>query len=290
MAQRETAALASSELKSGEKLYLKRARRAFPFLVSLAKAGKTIYYSDLAKILEMPNPRNLNFVLGAIGSALQEMGERKDTKIPAIQSLVVNKQYNLPGEGFGYFISEQDFKIKSKSQQRQIVHAYLTEVFTYSHWDQVLGELGLEPVPFDFSILREKVKKSRGGGGEGPKHKALKEYIAFNPQVVGLPASLRPGQMEYPLLSGDAIDVLFENKGELIGIEVKSEISDEGDIIRGLFQCVKYKTTLEAQQAVNSKSINSSTILAIGGVFPQSQNFTKYVLGVKVVDQIKIPS
>ena len=56
---------------SGDKLYQERARRALPLLVRQAQAHAKIYYLDLALELGMPNPRNLNYVLGSIGQALQ---------------------------------------------------------------------------------------------------------------------------------------------------------------------------------------------------------------------------
>jgi len=54
-----------AETMEGNKLYQERARRAMPILVRQALAGETIYYQDLADELGMPNPRNLNFVLGS---------------------------------------------------------------------------------------------------------------------------------------------------------------------------------------------------------------------------------
>jgi alkylated DNA nucleotide flippase Atl1 len=53
----------NSNILNGEKLYQKRAKTALPYLVRQAKAGQKIYYSDLAKEIGMPNPRNLNYVL-----------------------------------------------------------------------------------------------------------------------------------------------------------------------------------------------------------------------------------
>lgn len=69
MAKRQTAKIANSDLLDGEKLYQERARLTLPYLVRQAKAGQTIYYSDLAEEIDIPNPRNLNYVLGAIGNA-----------------------------------------------------------------------------------------------------------------------------------------------------------------------------------------------------------------------------
>lgn len=51
MAKTITAVVAKYGLLGGDKLYQKRARLTLPYLVRQAKAGQTIYYSDLAKEL-----------------------------------------------------------------------------------------------------------------------------------------------------------------------------------------------------------------------------------------------
>lgn len=64
-----------SYLLQGDKLYQQRARLALPYLVRQAKANKKIYYSDLAHEVDMPNARNLNYVLGEIGTALESLAK-----------------------------------------------------------------------------------------------------------------------------------------------------------------------------------------------------------------------
>lgn len=55
---------------AGDKLHQKRARAVLPLLVREASQSETVYYSDFAAELGMPNERNLNYVLGYAGSAL----------------------------------------------------------------------------------------------------------------------------------------------------------------------------------------------------------------------------
>lgn len=55
-----------AELISGKKLYQIRAREALPVLTRQAHSAQTIFYSDLAAELKIPNPHNLNYVLGCI--------------------------------------------------------------------------------------------------------------------------------------------------------------------------------------------------------------------------------
>ncbi len=73
----------------GEKLYQKRARKALPILVRQAKAEQPIYYSDLAEELNMPNPRNLNYVLGAVGNSLKKLEKKWKEEIPLINVIVI---------------------------------------------------------------------------------------------------------------------------------------------------------------------------------------------------------
>jgi hypothetical protein len=66
----------------GDDLYQRRARAASPLLVRQAEAASPIYYSYLAAELGMPNPRNLNYVLGCIGQTIEQLSKRKKVRIP----------------------------------------------------------------------------------------------------------------------------------------------------------------------------------------------------------------
>ena len=100
---------------SGDKLYQTRARKVLPILVRQAEAGTTIYYSTLAEEIGIPNPRNLNYVLGSIGTTMENLSKAWKNKVPPIQCLVVNKKTGLPGEGIGWFlVKKDDFSSLSK--------------------------------------------------------------------------------------------------------------------------------------------------------------------------------
>ena len=205
----ETAKVAGSI--AGSKPYQERARRALPLLVRQAHAGTPIYYSDLASELNMPNPRNLNYVLGSIGQALEALSKAWKEKVPPIQCLAINKHTGLPGEGIGWFITEKgDFRNLSRKQQRLLVEAELQKVFAYPKWHAVLSAFELSPVQADFTALVRKVAQFRASG-ESPEHKELKEFVAKHPEVVGLPVSGSTGETEFSLPSGDTIDVLFQH-------------------------------------------------------------------------------
>ena len=72
-----------------------------------------------------------------------------------------------------------------------------------------------------------------------------------------------------------------------IGVEVKSKISDTSDILRGFFQCIKYKHLIEAEQLVNNEQPDSRVILALEGQLPSELIAIKNVLEIEVIDNIK---
>lgn len=286
MAKNETISVTYLDLISGEKLLLQRARLILPYLVRQAKAGRLIYYSDLTAETGIPNPRNLNYPLGAVGNGLISLGKKLDMEIPPIQCLVINKATKLPGEGIGWFISQSEFKKLSRSRRTELIKFQLTKIFAFPHWNRVLDELNLKEINNDFSTLIEKAKAGGYGGGESQSHRTFKEALAKNPKLLRL--NTAQGELEYRLPSADCIDVLFTNNGQLIAVEAKSIISADDDILRGLFQCIKYKHLIEAEQIITNREPNSRVILALQGKFPTKLLAIKNMLDIEVFEKIQI--
>jgi hypothetical protein len=181
----------AASILAGDSLYVQRAREAFPILVRQAIARQELFYSALAGEIGMPNPRNLNYVLGAIGNAIKELSVEWGEDIPPLQCVVVNKFTGLPGEGVAWFTTDfKDFKNQTAEQKKLLVGVELTRIFTYPKWDKVLAAFGLKapkPVTSDAGVeaLIARARSIRGAG-EGEDHKKLKHYIAENPHVIGL--------------------------------------------------------------------------------------------------------
>lgn len=227
-----------SETKESSKLFEDRAKVALPILVRQATVRQTITYSQLADEIGMPNPRNLNYVLGCIGNLITKLNKKK--KIPYIQLLVINKQTGIPGSGIHGFISD-DFNEKDKKAKTSIINNLCQEIFDFNEWDKVLQAWKLNRLPIDFSEIIKGVKMY-SSSGESDEHKKLKKYISQNPKAVGFPPNLADGKNEHSLPSGDLLDVFFKTKNHWYAVEVKSTISNEDDIIRGIFQCIKCNT------------------------------------------------
>jgi hypothetical protein len=271
----------------GDKLYQQRARQALPLLVRQAEAGEQIFYSDLAEELGM-RARNMNYVLGSIGTSMEQLAEEWKEPIPPIQCLAVNKDTGLPGEGVGWFVSKaEEFKKLPRAKQREIVKAELVRIFAYPKWRAVLKALSLPYTPTDYTPLIEEA--TRFGGGEGEAHKRLKEFVARNPQVIGLPANTTPGAIEDALPSGDSLDVSFRSTEEWTAAEVKPLDAPVADILRGLFQCVKYRAVMEAVQATKGQARAAAAVLVLQGNFPQALLPIRNMLGVTVFEGV-VPS
>lgn len=266
-------------------LYLKRAQLVLPILVRQAEARAPITYGDLATELKMPFPLNLNYPLGSIGKTLNVLSSAWGNKIPPIQALVVKKSEGIPGHGFDVFLEERGFAGLDKRKKRKALEGYWAEIYGYPYWDEVLKECGLQRVRADIAGILERAS-GRGGAGEGADHLALKEYVYRNPGVAAFDKGRPEGKLEHRLPSADRVDVLFRTASRVKAVEVKSHRSDEADIARGLFQCVKYKAILEAEARSLQKDLEISVCLILGGKLPRKLISLKNCLAIEVIENV----
>ena len=282
----DTTEMAAAGFARGAKPYQQRARTALPILVRQAKAHQTMYYGELAHEMGIPNPRTLNYPLGSIGGALLDLGKQWSRQVPPIQALVINKSSECPGEGFAFFAPDaKAFERATRRERRLIVDTMLRDVFTFSDWDQVLDTFALPPAPVVGLPPADEIS-AHGGGGEGAEHKRLKEAVSVNPLWIGLPNSLSPGKVEARLHSGDSLDVLFADSDRRTAVEVKGASAPVGEVIRGLFQCVKYEAVLDAEARVAGSRADCEAVLALGGSFPGELTPLRHTLGVKVFENL----
>ncbi|WP_162596112.1 hypothetical protein [Methylobacterium sp. 17Sr1-1] len=269
----------------GKKLYQERARRILPILVRQAASKRPLSYEALADELSMTNPRVLNYPLGCVGRALIELAESWGGTIPHIQSLVVNKQTGLPGSGFDGFLNDEGYTWSDSSERRSAIEQYRTKIYEYPYWNDVLSELNLIPAPNYVADLIELASGCKGQG-EGPEHKLLKEFISENPAIVGLAVNHPKGQIERGIPSGDRIDVIFHNRQRICAVEVKPKNAPAQDLIRGLFQCVKYRAVLEAHASFAGLGEGVAVCLVLGGGLPKNLVPLRNSLDVKVIENI----
>lgn len=265
-------------------------REVIPILVYWAKYEHTEIhaYGDMTRLLHYEKgARFSGKLLWNVNSILSWLKENERT-IPApplLSGLVSRKGAGIPSDGLKAIVP--DYDILTDEEKREMAHNYNEVAHRYPCWDKVLDMLGLVPrdAP-DSEDSSSYVERDYAGYGcgEGPEHKALKEYILKHPELVGALTG-EVGETEYSLRSGDKLDVYFPKLK--IAVEVKSKISNDKDIYRGLYQCVKYKATLDATDKVDGVKPENKVILVLGREMTDDHKKVQKKLGVTVVENVK---
>lgn len=271
------------------------AKKILGFLVNHVcdfKGGdKFITYGKVAKAVGYPAPHTGNLFGSNIGKTLSVMGHMFDTmnvdgvSVPMIQALVVGSNTKLPSVGLKEF--NPTYKFLTADKKKDFFQAECRKIFEFGdRWEEVLNRLGI-----DNPKKVVKGYKKTGGlynpyGSEGsPEHRALRDYIAANPAKIGISIKAK-GITEYPLKSGDSIDVVFEDDSVVFAVEVKSERSGNDDIERGLYQCIKYEEVLKAEDRVHKKSREISCVLVLADSLPFKLRKVRNILDITVHENI----
>lgn len=258
-------------------------RKAIPVLIHWAQTGQTNHtYSDLIIALGKNRFSGVGHVLGMVQDVVEALAEKLETKIPTLNSLIKDKNTGLPAAGFSYV--EPSYNTWSDEGKRIFVKGLDEEAINYPHWNMILDELGLSPLLSFSPEEMETIKnpKSHGSGGEGPEHKALKDYLISHPSCLGLSEIINTFE-EHILPSGDRLDVYFECiNGSRVAVEVKPSISDDSDITRGIFQCIKYKAILDALSKADGTNAPAKAILVVRRDFSDLHHRLINLLGVDV--------
>lgn len=278
------------------------ARYVLPWLVWAAKHGRTVEYGELnEKVRQLEiwhKPLRDDFFgrpAGTTGDALIEIGNELGIIIPPLNALVINKATRVPSHGCDWYIAKFlkrniDFNELSHEDKLVIVEQVHQRIFEFDKWDDVLAyfkdvldeypELtpfrakslftSKSPDPLPAPNSKRPSKKSIlsfGSGGESDNHRRMKEYVAKHPELVDLPRDAK-AITEYSFFSGDRVDIMFTLGNTMIAVEIKSDLSPGEDIYRGLHQCIKYKSLLQAEQLLRSDIPNGRAFLVIAGKVP----------------------
>ncbi|UFW80131.1 hypothetical protein [Rhizobium sp. SU303] len=241
------------------------------FLIAVALDGSTMTYGELGAKLENEAGfstifrTRLGFVVGSLMGKIQKV----EPTAPLINVLAVNQKDRQPSKGAGSFMARRfkekrldrdDAKKRSPSLWQHSFERAAGEVYKVSAGDWAdlyrrvfgtsLDERAIENERDDRKRGTEKdgiqTGRNYGSGGEGPYHKALRLWIKDNPGLVDNAFALATTDTEVDLDSGDRIDVVYKLIDRTIVVEVKSRISNDVDLRRGVYQCVKYRAVRQA--------------------------------------------
>ena len=266
---------------------------AIPILIRWAQNKiSNNHYGDLLKELGYESRCSfIGKILGGIHEVLNELSLKPEfrncnIKIPSLNVLCNAKSLGLPSNGFEVVSAE--YNSLSIEMKRIVVEGLIAETEKFEYWDEVLRALELKPSIVYSKTDEESVKK--GGHSkysESKFHKRLKKYIAENPKSIKI-SNVVKAENETILLSGDRLDVYFELKENTrIAVEVKSRISPDDDILRGIYQCIKYKAVMDAENRIHGNPFKTRAILVIEGKLSESNQQIMKSLGVEVIQEFK---
>jgi hypothetical protein len=207
--------------------------------------------------------------------------------IPYIQAMVVAQNKKLPSDGLKEF--KPDYPNFSTEKKNDYIKHEYQRIFEFGErWNFILDKLMIKPEG-DLNIYKNtNIKKLYNPfGSEGsPEHKKLRDYIAIHPELIGF-RNKTSVNTEYPLKSGDLVDIVFMNETKVLGVEVKSKRSGEDDHERGIFQCIKYREILKSEDKIRNLNREVDCILVHEEVLTDKLNRVKIKLKVET-KQFKI--
>ena len=247
-----------------ERLADRGARHALALLLQHIRYGDEpfVTYGAIARLLEtrLRIPRVFPTHIGSVAGTMMDRIEAENADAPLINALVTRPS-GIPGKGFGGYYDRRirepggrTWKTLTRARKLEVVADIRAEVRQYGDWDALYRTVfGAKPPKMPKpKRYRERDGKPPDtarprGAGESEEHKRLKLWAAKNPVALGLARAMK-GEPEWGLLSGDRIDVLFSDGAAFVAVEVKSIVSTDDDFQRGIYQCVKYRAVVEAQE------------------------------------------
>ena len=256
-----------------------------PILVGWAKYGLTNKtYGDLIHALGYTRYSGIGDQLGNVETVMRELRKMTGEEVPTLNALVKTPKEGIPSDGFGFVYP--NYNGLTLSEKLVFVAGINEKAINYQKWDWVLDQLGLQPS----KIITEQELEAISvhvGGGEGKEHKAIKEFVYNNPESLGINGVIR-NEIEYPLPSGDRLDVYFETSDCRYAIEVKPSTSPDDDITRGIFQCVKYKAVMEAKRKIGYDKYAVKTLLVTASGLSERNKKLAEALNVPYTENYKI--
>jgi hypothetical protein len=243
-------------------MLLRCLRSGEPFVTYGAIGSELEYQLGIEKVFAL----HIGHVAGSLMNQILEL----DPKAPLI-NVLITRPNGIPGNGAGGYLARRYNKQRyakwakvAAREKLEVISREREKVFRYEKWEQLNRKLFgtgsiariREPLGTEVDGLSEK-GGNFNGRGESKEHKRLKQWVAENPRKIGLRKSFGPGEMESELSSGDIIDVLFSDGTDYVAVEVKSCRSNDIDLRRGIYQCVKYRAVKEAEHSPNEVSVRA---------------------------------
>lgn len=247
------------------------------WLIDAAKRRRSITYGEAKRRLEAEIgfsdifPTRVGIPAGALMSDIQNKWPAKKKKwpekCPLLNILLVRQDILLPGDGAGQFmaryLNDRDlksdgFRQKYPKRWRDACEKIAMDVYAFEDWDQVYHHTFDEHLP----TLKSPKGKDRDGirhnrKGEGENHRNLRMWVKNNPGKIKKSYKNFRSDTEVVLDSADRVDVVYYDRNMTVAIEVKSCDSNDEDLRRGIFQCIKYRAVMKAMDIRSEPKVDA---------------------------------
>jgi len=230
-----------------------KAMRVLPVLIYYAQMRRTLTYGELGE-LTGDHHRSFRSAFGVIHEWVEDFAKRRGDEALPLAIIVVQQGRSIPGRGAITWRLRTNGL--SSDVDQSVVEALFKDerhkIFEYPEWKALLQDRHLKPYvpskkPID-ELTKQMMQRCYGEEVESAAHRRLKLFISNNPMAAGLHPNCKLEGTEYVLPSLDRIDVMFRHLEVLYPIEVKSHEADEIELVRGLYQVVKYEALSRALQ------------------------------------------
>jgi hypothetical protein len=255
-------------------------RFAFPILLRRAMDGDPITYGNLNDAAHAAGASSAmaiayRYVAGKVGDICQALADDFGEYVPPLNAIIINQDTGLPSHGVdGYLatyfgMTNRQIARLSDDKRNDYARAAMEKVFNYIGWNRVAHHLGISEADLGKGIADRgdpiplPDPRSFATGPESDAHKDLKAWVAANPNLFEEYGRFRRAGTEYGLASGDRLDVFFENTETQLAVEIKAKDALDGELQRGVYQCIKYRATLRAMQLANSRPPNAQAVLVL---------------------------
>ena len=260
---------------SFENLRLYGAEPITRWLIAAAKKRHTITYGEAKSKLEETLGFSTIFptTMGQpAGQAMDSILEIDDAA-PLLNVLLVRQSDGMPGSGAGpymadYFgedwLREKNARNENPVKWRSYFERAARDVYNFDGWEELYKRVYRRKSRLDKNALAEEAATGgsekdglpHGRKGEGKNHRTLRLWVKNNPSKVIRNIGAVDAETEVDLLSGDRVDVVFYSTSKTIAVEVKSKDSASADLLRGIYQCVKYRAVLLAMDARSNAPVD----------------------------------
>jgi len=242
-----------------EQLSMEGPQFAMAMLLECIKKGEPfVTYGDIRTELEfqLKIDRIFPVQIGHVAGTLMNQILEIDPKAPLI-NVLITRPNGIPSIGVADYVARRyknnklrDWNNVTRQKKIEIVERERKLIFNYPRWEEINKQLygtGVKKKLRAKSGTEHDYSGHHGGTGESKEHKKLKEWVAKNPKGIGLRKSFGKGAVESSLLSGDVVDVMFSDGDSFRMVEVKSCRSNDEDLRRGIYQCIKYREVKKAE-------------------------------------------